>query len=251
MIRRSSSESEATKKAKIQELSESDELSKVEEMNSTNRVGSLVTEQERFISNLENALENPRVASLYKGLFELSFQKTVEEIHTRIDNVEDREKERDSKLEDMDRRIDEFEQMKRQNNIIITGPQLQDTKEDVKKLLNDKLKMEMKNEDFSYIIKLKNNQQDVRNRCRIRVAFAKSETKAQVMKKKQLLKGENLWICDDLTPYRDKLAFMCRQAVANRYASQTWTHDGKVFLKVNALSKPRKITKPEDIPRHQ
>ena len=70
----------------------------------------------------------------------------------------------------------------------------------------------------------------------------------KIFKKKKDLKGSGIWISDELTPYRDRLAYLARQAVKQNKALQSWTNEGKVFLKVDNVDRPIKITKPEDLP---
>ena len=44
------------------------------------------------------------------------------------------------------------------------------------------------------------------------------------------LKGQKVWISDDLTPQRESMAYLCRQDVSQKKVTQTWTYDGKVYI---------------------
>ena len=71
------------------------------------------------------------------------------------------------------------------------------------------------------------------------------------MKEKKKLKDliwQKIWITDDLTLYRSRLAFLARTAVKKKRAAQTWTHDSKVFIKIKSDDRPRRVRRPEDIP---
>ena len=84
---------------------------------------------------------------------------------------------------------------------------------------------------------------------RVRVVFKQKETKMKVFKAKKNLKGStDLWIGDDLTLLRNNTAYLARKAVKEKRAAQTWTFDGKIFLKVKEGEKPIRIITPEDIP---
>ena len=103
--------------------------------------------------------------------------------------------------------------------------------------------------DIQYVLKLRNNS-GKQSENRVRVAFKQKETKLKIAKLKKNLKGSNIWIADDLTAYGNRLAYLARQSVRDKKAYQTWTYDGKVFLKVDKEGKPRKITSPHHIPGH-
>ena len=114
-------------------------------------------------------------------------------------------------------------------------------------ILNDRLKTDIKPDDILYTLKL-GKAENSKAPIRTRVVFSTKEIRNQVFKKKKELKGSGIWISDELTPYRDRLAYLARQAVKNKNALQTWTHEGKVFLKIDNVDRPMKITKPEDLP---
>jgi hypothetical protein len=87
--------------------------------------------------------------------------------------------------------------------------------------------------------------------ARVKIAFTTEDKKKQLMEKKKILKGENIWLIDELTPYRRRLAYMSRQAVRGGHAHKTWTTSGKVFIKETASSSPIKVRKTSDIPGHE
>ena len=82
----------------------------------------------------------------------------------------------------------------------------------------------------------------------VRVLFTHEEKKMQIMKEKKKLRGQDMWITDDLTQYRSMLAFHSRKAVRDGHAHQTWVSSGKSFVKRSETSKPIKIRTTSDIP---
>ena len=71
------------------------------------------------------------------------------------------------------------------------------------------------------------------------------------MKNKKRFKDKDrihVWITDDLTAYRSRLAFLARLAVKEGHWTQTWCHEGKIFMKTKTDARPQRIVNPEDIP---
>ena len=68
------------------------------------------------------------------------------------------------------------------------------------------------------------------------------------MKAKTKLTGVELWISDDLTPLRMKLAYDARLAVKQKAVHKTWVHDGKVFIIDKEGARPRRIRCKTDLP---
>ena len=62
-----------------------------------------------------------------------------------------------------------------------------------------------------------------------------------------MLKGSKIFINEDLTVRKSKLAFDVRQHVKNNPGSNTWTNDGKIFYKPTPASKPRAILNITDL----
>ena len=95
--------------------------------------------------------------------------------------------------------------------------------------------------------KLMSNQ--AKTPTRVRVAFVEYQTKKDVMKDKKRLKGQKeLFLSDDHTQYRAKLAYLAH-FLAKGHIAQTWTFDSKVFVKINSNDWPRKILRSQDIAR--
>ena len=141
----------------------------------------------------------------------------------------------------------EYEQRDRDTNVIISGTDGKSSPEETRKLLNDALGINLGVFAIKYTVKLRTNDQTTR----VRVVFSDKENKNLVMKAKKSLKGrEQIWINDDLTLYRSKLAYYARVAVKEGHIAQTWCYDSKVFIKEEEGGKPKRITQKSDIPGH-
>ena len=65
--------------------------------------------------------------------------------------------------------------------------------------------------------------------------------------RKKLKGGTKLWINDGLIPNRARIAYEVRKAFKNKKIAQAWTFDWKIFIKINADAKPKRINRLEDI----
>lgn len=187
-----------------------------------------------------------------------NMEKAMTKIQDQITDLDERctAKFEEIEKQHFDSRLDEFEQRERINNIIITGMKENHTaKKDVVKLLNRKLGCTLIENDIVYTLEIKQNQNTTstskEQNIRVRVALKDKNMKDQIMKKKIKLgeANQNIWISDDLTLYRSRLAYLARQAVKKNHLAQTWTHDCKVFMKLRLDDRPRRVRRPEDIPQ--
>ena len=86
--------------------------------------------------------------------------------------------------------------------------------------------------DINYVYKLKSNQ--AKTRTQVRVAFMEDQTKKDVVKAKKRLKGQKqIWLSDYLTQQRAQHAYLACSSVKEGHIAQSWTFDGKVFVKIN------------------
>ena len=108
--------------------------------------------------------------------------------------------------------------------------------------------------DFEYKLELRPNQTNPstsKQEVRLRAALKDKNMKDQIMKEKTKLgeANQNISNRDDLTLYRSRLAYLARQAVKKNKVTQTWTHNCKVFIKIKQDDRPRRVSRPEDIPQ--
>jgi hypothetical protein len=189
------------------------------------------------------AMSDEKVMNMLSTAFA---KKIIEDVNSKIDEVEKRVIVTEKRGDTFDQRIDNFEQRDLDLNVIISGVSNGKTsKDEVRKVLNDKLKCNVASTDIRYTMKMNGGEDEKSN---VKVAFTTKDKKKQVMQSKKKLKGDDMWISDDLTPYRRNLAYLARRAVKGGKAAQTWVTDGKIFLKKNGKDKPEKITSAYDIP---
>ena len=63
------------------------------------------------------------------------------------------------------------------------------------------------------------------------VRFVSYRVRAQVLKARSKLKGTGIYVNEDLTKRRNNLAFLARQLKKQNKVVDTWTYDGKIFVK--------------------
>ena len=97
-----------------------------------------------FVTNMEAALTNDRVAGLLVNLFKLSIEETTENINKRLNNIEEKATVTDDRVTILETKIDDIDQKNKENNCIVTGLQQNQTnKESVMTILNDRLKADL------------------------------------------------------------------------------------------------------------
>ena len=79
------------------------------------------------------------------------------------------------------------------------------------------------------------------NTTSYKINFYDQKTRDMVYSNRMMLKGTKIFINEDLTIKKSKLAYETRQYAKTKVGSSTWTQDGKVFLKLTPSSKPRTI----------
>ena len=202
----------------------------------------------RFTVLLARALRNEEVIGSLEEMYGKTIDAKLAPVKAKVEKIEAENITRDSRLDNLERRVDEYEQRDRDNNIIISGLTDGDTSpENIKKMLNDSIGTKLDIFAIKYTAKIKSNE----GQGKIRVAFNEKKDKDQVMKQKKSLKGrQGIWINDDLTPFRSKLAYHARAAVKAGKISQTWCFDSKIFIKGEEGARPKKVNQIADIPGH-
>jgi hypothetical protein len=200
-------------------------------------------DQSDFIKNMLAALENEKIARMMHG----KTDQLLEKMDKRMDNMEEQIMQTNDQVSELQIRVDEIEQRVLCNEISVSGvPPENMTKEGIMTLLNTKLGTNIAETDILYTLKMSKDEQEVK---RMKVVFKKEETKQIVTKLKKKLKDQDLWISDVLTPYRMNLAYLARKARKEKKLAQTWVYEGKIFIKANGESKPKKVNKPQDLPQ--
>lgn len=156
--------------------------------------------------------------------------------------------EHDSTLEDIKIKLDDQEMQDRDRNIVVEGLK-EESREGVTQELNDLLGTELTADEIDTTYRLK-PKIEIRNaKPKTRIIFKHKFTKSEVVKEKTKLKGKDIWVNDDLTQLRSRLAYEARQAVKGGLVEKTWVHDGKIFLKKFDEDRPLKVACSKDIPK--
>ena len=114
------------------------------------------------------------------------------------------------------------------------------------------MSLNIKEDDIEYVMKINpdRNNANAPNTSRIKITLKDYETKNKIYINKWHLKGKDVWISEDLTPYKAKLFYQARKAVKDGHANLTWTMDGKIFIKKRKESPPKRIDNIENILSH-
>ena len=198
---------------------------------------------EKLMTMLSKAFAKQIVHDLNSKIKDLA--EKGEEAEKRMDSFDERLNQTEEKEKEKDVRLDKLEQKEKENNVIVSGvPTNKTSKDGIRKLLNEKLKCNINSPDILFTSEI--NTED--GKSTVRVAFTNKDKRKQLMKAKKQLRGQSLWLSDDLTKYRSSLAYHARQAVKNGNANLSWVTGGNVFVKKTAKDKPKKINTLDDIP---
>ena len=214
-------------------------------------------DEAKFVAFFASALKNNEIRNLMANTFVKTIDAKIKPIQESIDKVKLENVERDDKMCKLEGRcnaletqVDEYEQSKRDKNIIISG--LEDAKcnqDGALEFLKTIPGVNITIFDLDYTLKLRappNNKAKVN---RLRVALQNKEKKLEIMKaKKNLAKSVKMWINDDLTAFRARLGYQARQCVKTGKLEQTWTHDSKVFIKRQGEMSGRLVRTQKDLP---
>jgi hypothetical protein len=194
------------------------------------------------VNQVIGALSNPRVLEHLSGAF--AKQITLE-INADLQQVKKQGEETVTMVNKMDGRLDEHDQRVKEANAGMNNDVT--TKDEVTQVLNDNLGTTLTTNDIDYTYKLQNDDSTRPNKMRI--AFVSKAKKDEVFKLKKKLRGKQIWLADDLTPYRDNLAYQARHAMKQGKIFLTWVYDNKVFIQKTKSGRPIRIKMVEDIPK--
>ena len=82
-----------------------------------------------------------------------------------------------------------------------------------------------------------------------KLQFRNIEEKNEVYRKRMSLREHgDLFLSEDLIPKRNRLAFLCRKLAGAKLIHQTWTYEGKVYVKDSEeVNLPRIVGHERDI----
>ena len=142
---------------------------------------------------------------------------------------------------------DEFEQTKRQANLIVRGlKHNENNKTSILNMMTKGLDLKVTEQDIKFVVKivLKNEMPDTDS---LKVAFHDSRLRDEVYARRLKLKGTHVFISEDLTLKRSELAFQARKYVRTTPNASSWTSNGHIYLKDSQDDKPRIIHHKTDL----
>jgi hypothetical protein len=189
-----------------------------------------------------------RLTGIYKNATKDCLKEMTREMNHKFEELEVNVVNHDIRLESVEKKIDEIEQLSKNKNIIIRGvPAGKDVLQKSLELINNVLKFTLKRENKKYAVRIgKEIQAEAKP---VRVVFEEEKTRDRVYKARTKIANRNVWFSEDLTQKRADLAYQARRAVRDKLAIQTWTFGGNIFIKTEGNTKPKKIEKTEDLPQ--
>jgi hypothetical protein len=116
--------------------------------------------------------------------------------------------------------------------------------------MNDLLSCQITEEDIAYIQNLRVPDTLKGNRKnKVRVVFQDEDLRNKWYKGKTELKGVNIWLSDDMTPFGSGLAYQARKAKKEQKIQKTWVFKGRIFIIKNGETTPTIVTCEKDIPK--
>ena len=214
-------------------------------------------DEKNFCKYFATALRNDEICSLMAGTFEKTIDAKIKPVQDSIEKVKQENIVRDSRvsiLEDkcniLEMQVDEYEQSKRDRNIIISG--LEDDKcnqDGALEFLKTIPGINVSVFDIDSALKLRNPPNGKNQVNRLRVVLQEKGKKTEIMKgKKNLSNSVKKWINDDLTALRSRLGYQARMCVKAGKLEQTWAYDSKIFVKRNGESSGRLVRSAKDLP---
>ena len=197
-----------------------------------------------FVKFFNKALDEESVQNKLSN----AMRRDLEEITERIDILEVLNEEKTEQIQGMSEQFDQLEQHNRRTHIIITGLKKDPSPDSVVKKLNTLLRTNITKETIKYVQNLPD--QKTTNHHRVKVVFYTEAPKDEIFKVKKNLKGKDIWISEDLTPGKSKLAYTARQAIKSKHATQTWTASGNIFIKKTDNANPMLVKNERELRKY-
>ena len=214
-------------------------------------------DEKNFCKFFASALRNEEISGLMASTFEKTLEAKIKPVRESIKMVKQENVNRDKRVSDLEDKcntletqVDEYEQSKRDNNIIISGLEDDECSQDgVLEFLKTIPGVNITIFDIDYVLKLRAPTNEGTKVNRLRVVLQNKGKKTEIMKgKKNLGNSVKKWINDDLTVFRARLGYQARQCVKAGKLQQTWSYDNKIFVKRLGESSGRLVRNLKDLP---
>ena len=207
-----------------------------------------------FINAFARALENTQITKKLTQTFAAECKaindETTKRIEQTVNLVDVKTQINDARITAIEIELDAVEQDRRSHNLIIKGlTKTDNAKVSISSELKRRLDIKIKPEDIKYAIPIDQPQAEkpTDNKTSYKINFYEQKMRDLVYGNRMMLKGTKVFINEDLTIRKSKLAFEARQYVKTKPGANTWTQDGKIFLKLTPSSKPRAILSTADL----
>ena len=223
------------------------------------------------VEHFIDLLCDERVVTVLQGIFEKAVKSMIDPIKNQVTELEKKVADRDESLSKQAEKIsalesdmkdikksldttkdeiknlkiahDDLEQYGRRVNLRFSGIKPsgnantpEDTDKAVLHLCRDKLGVQVQLSDIQRSHRL--GPVDSTNRGII-ARFVSYRARSQILKARSKLKGTSIFVNEDLTKHRNKLAYLGRQLKKESKIVDTWTFDGKVLVKFRlAINNP-------------
>ena len=208
-------------------------------------------EAEDIVLRVMEALTDERIAKqLRKMLLPHALMEKINEMDRNINTITARLEAKDTKIAELETKltaletsVDDMEQYTRRSNLVFSGfaesARGEDTDAKIMALVNDEMDLAppLQPADIARSHRLGAPRPDGRNRPII-VRFRSDRVRDTVYRARIKLKDLNrrnretpVFVNDDLTSRRSKLAFECRKLKKGKKITDTWTFNGKVLVK--------------------
>lgn len=227
------------------------------------------TEPTEMTSNLNptNFAELLRDEGVKKALQDIirptveeAVQNSISNLSKRIDKIEASTTSQNAEIESINSRVDNLEQLARQNNIIVSGIQDKPGEhllDNFKKFAMDYLMTNITENDIMSIFRLGKQKTDPTSPRPIMVKFNSPDKKTEIYKSRIHLRKMDIgkvkeyinpiYINEDLTPARASLFKSCRQAIKEKKLFSCWTFNGTIWVKTSKTGDPVRITNKKEL----
>ncbi|KAJ4448673.1 hypothetical protein ANN_00063 [Periplaneta americana] len=186
--------------------------------------------KETFLDMMQESGALQTLANLIKDAVVSELQRSIDFNSEVIQDLKQTIEQRDRKIGELERKVDDLEQYQRRQCVRIFGIE-EEVGENTDKLvveLATNIGVELKVEDIDRSHRVGRTTSDGRPRPII-VKFCSYRKRSEVFFNKKRLKGSGMTLREDLTKVRHGLL---REAIGKFGVSSVWTIDGVIFVKV-------------------
>lgn len=186
-------------------------------------------------------------------------QATLPKLLAEVKQLKSLMKEKDRKIDHLERRIEDLEQNARMNDIIVSGLDIrhrnyssvaagkegEDTSIEEQQSLESQVIHFFKSKNIDIQSNISSchslSRQDKQTKPAILIRFVAAKHKAGVLRQGKKLKGTNVYVNENLTKKNAEIARTARSLRKQHKIQATWTRNGKVLIKLNGTPEAKVI----------